>query len=330
MGLRDLWDTIVNNDDICFKHILPKLKRNDIKFLYDVNSETRALIMRSSRKDDVKKKFKIEEMSSISTLEFAWNNVRWGEKSRDEDEMMDQAWFCWQVAETNELELLKWAREEKECMWNENTIVTAALNGNLDILKYCLANECPGVHICCESAAQGGQLECLKYLHEEVQAPWNASTAELAIESDNTLHIFEYLVEREYDEFSGFACIIAASYGKLDCLKYLHETAKAPWDYETASSAAQNGHLHILEYLVERKYDEFSELACENAACNGHLDCLKYLHETAKAPLNFRAVRYAIENNHSECLQYLLDNGCRLPAGWRYTDVELYWMVKNW
>ena len=34
---RDLWDLIVNNDDICFKHILPRLNRTDLKFLYEVN-----------------------------------------------------------------------------------------------------------------------------------------------------------------------------------------------------------------------------------------------------------------------------------------------------
>ena len=40
---------IVNNDDICFTHVLPRLNRTDIKFLYEVNTETRKLIKRSSR-----------------------------------------------------------------------------------------------------------------------------------------------------------------------------------------------------------------------------------------------------------------------------------------
>ena len=32
MGERDLWqDVIVNNDDICFKHVLPRLNATDIK-----------------------------------------------------------------------------------------------------------------------------------------------------------------------------------------------------------------------------------------------------------------------------------------------------------
>ena len=131
------------------------------------------------------------------------------------------------VAKTNKLELLKWAREEKKCTWNSRTINAAAEQGNLEMVKYCVANEC---------------------------------------------HINE------------LACVCAASEGHLECLKYLREEVKAPWDSRTASWAAENGHLHILEYLVDRKYDEYDEEACAYAAENGHLDCLKYLHETAKAP----------------------------------------------
>ena len=65
-----LWDLIVNNDDICFTRILlPRLNQTDVKFLHGVNTETRKLIKRSSREGDLKKKFNIEEMSAISTLE---------------------------------------------------------------------------------------------------------------------------------------------------------------------------------------------------------------------------------------------------------------------
>ena len=74
MGERDVWDVLVMNDDICFKHILPRLNGTDVKFLYDVNSETRKLIKRSSRARDLKKRFDVREMLSISTLEFAWEH----------------------------------------------------------------------------------------------------------------------------------------------------------------------------------------------------------------------------------------------------------------
>ena len=52
---RDLWDVIVNNDDITFTHILPRLNGTDIKFLHEVNYETRALVKRSSRAGDLKR-----------------------------------------------------------------------------------------------------------------------------------------------------------------------------------------------------------------------------------------------------------------------------------
>ena len=257
-----LWGLIVKCDDICFTHILPRLNRTDLKFLYEVNSETRKLINRSSHADALKEKFWIEEMSSISTLEFAWEN-----KSLWSGDLYNKTRFCYKVAETNKLELLKWAREEKKCTWDEDTIHVAARQGNLEMVKYCVANECPIVERACAEAAENGHLECLKYLREE---------------------------------------------------------AKAPWDLRTASWAAENGHLHILEYLVERKYDKFHDLACRGAAASGHLECLKYLHETAKAPWDSWAVYYAHEKNHPECVQYLLDNNCPLPDGWRYEYGELH------
>ena len=178
----------------------------------------------------------------------------------------DERIFCRKVAETNKLELLKWIREEKQCEWDYVPINVAAQKGNLEMVKYCVANEC---------------------------------------------HINE------------LACVCAASEGHLECLKYLHEEAKAPWGSGTADLAAENGHLHILEYLVERKYDQYYEFACASAAKFGHLDCLKYLHETAKAPWDEKAVREAQENNHTDCVQYLLDNDCPLPEGWQYEHGEL-------
>ena len=115
-----LWGLIVKCDDICFTHILPRLNRTDLKFLYGVNSETRKLIKRSSRKGELKKGFKVREMSSISTLEFAWEH-----KSLWRSEL-GRNFFLLEVAQTNKLELLKWVREEKKCEWDEGTINVAA------------------------------------------------------------------------------------------------------------------------------------------------------------------------------------------------------------
>jgi hypothetical protein len=98
-----VWDLIVNNDDICFKHILPRLNRTDVKFLYGVNGETRKLIKRSSRAGDLKEMFKVREMSSISTLEVAWEHYPWGTYDHDREVEMWEPYFCEKVAATNKL-----------------------------------------------------------------------------------------------------------------------------------------------------------------------------------------------------------------------------------
>ena len=51
---------------------------------------------------------------------------------------MDQAWFCREVAQTNKLELLKWAREVKHCEWDEETINAVACEGNLEAAQVLL------------------------------------------------------------------------------------------------------------------------------------------------------------------------------------------------
>ena len=152
--------------DIVEKHVMCKLNGTDLKFLYGVNSETRKLIKRSTRAGDLKKSFEVQEISSISTLEVAWEHYPWGTLSDKRGIKMDETYFCYKVAFTNKLELLTWAREEKKCKWNERTIDTAAEQGNMEMLKYCVANECPIDEWACAFAALKGHLECLKYLRE--------------------------------------------------------------------------------------------------------------------------------------------------------------------
>ena len=244
IGERDVWDLIVNNDDICFTHILPRLNRTDVKFLHGVNSETRKLIKRSSRKRELKEKFRVEEMSSISTLEFAWEHKSLWPSYWDEID------FCREVALTNKLELLKWAREEKKCQWNEETITVAAFKGNLGMVKYCVAKKCPVDEDACENAARNGHLEVLKYLREEAKAPWDSATANVSA-ANGHLHILEYLVERKFDKYNEWACTLAADDGYFDCLVYLHETAKAPWDYRAVRLAHMDLQPECLQYLLD-------------------------------------------------------------------------------
>ena len=161
-------------------------------------------------------------MSSVSTLEFAWEKKSLWPIGAGTKHGISAT----RVAQTNKLELLKWAREEEKCKWDKRTINAAAYQGNLEMVKYCVANECPMNERACAQAAQNGHLEVLKYLREEVKAPWGWGTAFFAAHNGH-LHILEYLVERKYDKFDEDACAYAAKYGHLNCLKSpLHHTSR--------------------------------------------------------------------------------------------------------
>ena len=113
-----------------------------------------------------------------------------------------------------------------------------------------MAKKCHIFTFACASAAENGHLEVLKYLHEEVKAPWTWGTAAFAALGGH-LHILEYLVERKYDQFDEYACRWAAEDGHLDCLKYLHETAKAPWDENAVREARTNYHPECVQYCLD-------------------------------------------------------------------------------
>ena len=230
-----LWDLIVRNDDVCFKHILPRLNATDVKFLYEVNSETRKLIKRSSRADDLKERLKIEEMSSISTLEFAWEN-RWLWPRWWIDEEIS---FCLRVAFTNKLELLKWTREKKKCEWDSRTITAAALRGNLEMVKYCVANECPIDESACAYAARNGHLECLKCLREEAKAPWDSSVLYRA-HAKKHLECLRYAVKKKCPGWSGYT----------ERLKELEQAAGVGDVDRGVSFSSRLYHLYVVFFVV--------------------------------------------------------------------------------
>jgi hypothetical protein len=205
----------------------------------------------------------VHECSSISTLELAWNHFPWGKKFEDGD-VMDQTSFCWQVAATEKLELLEWAREVKHCEWDEKTITGAATIGNLEILKYCFSNGCPcDEEMSCKIAAVRGHLDCVRFLFDKVK-PSRKTVVEAAGQATASGHveILKYIVEeRKISDLAKFACAGNATWnGQLDCLKYLVEEAKVPLDNTRyVSFARYKEHHDCLNYLLEKGCPEPTE-----------------------------------------------------------------------
>jgi hypothetical protein len=142
LGPTKLWTGLVlHHKDVFVSHVLSKLNGMDRFFFSKVNRESWD-VLKYAGVDVSKLRYAVYECSSISTLEWLWNNTNWGKKDND-GRVIDQALFCSGVAGTNKLEFLKWAREVKKCEWDEKTITVAADKGNPEMLKYCFSNDCP-------------------------------------------------------------------------------------------------------------------------------------------------------------------------------------------
>ena len=149
---RLLWRLVTDHPDIFDTHVVPKLNGNDVKFFYDVNTESRRAVKRAGVQ--LRNAFKIGDFDTTSTISWAL------EKCSEEKER-----FCAQMAENGNLELLK-VLHENGCPWDESTCRSAALGGHLECMKYARDNGCPWNTDTCFLAAENGHLECLKYAHE--------------------------------------------------------------------------------------------------------------------------------------------------------------------
>jgi len=261
LGPTALWTGLVlHHKDIFASHVMPKLNETDRYFFSEANSDGENLLEYAGV-DVSKMGWYVKECSSISTLEWAWNSREWGKKD-EHGNVKDQASFCAEVALSNKLELLKWAREVKKCEWHEGTISVAAHVGNLEMLKYCFANDCPCDErdSCVEAAAggHGGHLDCLRFLLDKLKPSRE--------------------VERD-------ATIQAAAYGQLDILKYCIEERKITECLQNCvGSASEQGELITLKYLVEEAKAPLNNVDFVSAArFTEHYECENYLLERGAA-----------------------------------------------
>jgi len=251
LGPSKLWTGLVlHHKDVFVTHVIPKLNTTDRFFFSKVNKESRGVLeyagVNVSGLD-----WAVHECSSISTLELVWNHMPWGEKFED-GTVRDQALFCKGVACTNKLEFLKWAREVKQCEWDEWAINAATAKGNLEMLKYCFSNGCPyDEEVSCKLAAGKGHLDCLRFLFDKLK-PSRDTEKEAAGQAacGGHVEILKYFVEERKipDEVKRACMCNAAAYGRLDCINYLVEEAKVP--------------LHHWKYIAFARYYEHPD--CEN------------------------------------------------------------------
>jgi hypothetical protein len=248
-----LWQFISSQSgmfrDIFEDEIVGRLNSTDIKFLYEVNSESREAVKRSKIKFreriKLKEKFRIMLMSSVSTLEVAWAGYPFGEKRFDGAVItLNEESFCEKVAVTNDLKLLRWVREVKKCAWDERVSNQAVRVGNMEMLKYCFENG----NCCaetCTTAASAGRLECLEYLRKK-KVPFTWMCAGAATQQGH-FEILKYLVKNKCD-ITADVVTAACRYGRLNILEYLTKVVRAPNNYQAIVAAQFNNHTECVDF----------------------------------------------------------------------------------
>ena len=197
----------------------------------------------------------------------------------------------------------------------------------------------------CDFAAQSGNINILKYLHDELYFPLNKTTMVATAECGN-LECMKYLFENgcEWDEkvtmysartnfeclqFSilnncpkhPFTCLFAAISGNIKALQFAHEN-NCYWDEKVCSNSAN---VECLKYAHENgcPWDEYT---CSTAAIYNRFECLKYAHENG-CPWDKTTCSNAVANNSLESLIYAHQNNCPFENN-LYMEADKYNSIK--
>ena len=121
------------------------------------------------------------------------------------------------------------------------TSFSAAYNGDIEMLKYCVENGCEVDEGTCAVAAEFGNLECLKYLRQK-NCPW--------------------------DKMTSFS---AAYNGDIEIMKYCYENG-CEVNARTCANAAREGHLNVSNTYARRtvrgmnkRYDSLAQTTASTA-----------------------------------------------------------------
>ena len=146
----------------------------------------------------------------------------------------------------------------------------------------------------CRVAAQNGQLETLRVLHEPAPEPsprfdFNVPPADTPVTVGSS------------------TCLAAASRGRLEILQWAH-SAGCEWDERTCQAAATGGHMEVLQW-VRGHGCPWDHTTCRGAAESGNLDMLQWARLNG-CPWEADTCDYAAAFGHLEILKWAREHGC--------------------
>lgn len=146
---------VFNNVDLV-RHIIYFLGRDTYLFVAGVSK-----LWRFAWGDSWPKMTHINmAVQSAACLEWAWSSTSYGTHTASMVTLI-----CTRAAGGGHLESLQYAREERNCHWDQSTCAAAARGGHLAALQWCRAKGCPWDELTSYWAARKGQLDILRWCY---------------------------------------------------------------------------------------------------------------------------------------------------------------------
>ena len=161
--------------------------------------------------------------------------------------------FAGYVATCGQLNILKYVVEHGG-MLDRTVAYTAAKHNHQECLQYLLEVNCPVDHYTAAIAAEYGHIECLKVLHQQLGTAWWDVRITGSAAIGGQLECLQFLHETgcPWDERTT-SC--AASKAKIDCLRYAFEH-NCPFDPDIIMRAVRTvspDSVTCLQYLIEER-----------------------------------------------------------------------------
>jgi len=184
-----------------------------------------------------------------------------------------------------------------------------------EMLKYaCERNELQPCHRLVGFFSGRGQLECVKYLLEEVfRCTWGAvdrrnAYGTIAAAQNGHFKCLRYLVEEGGCYLNERVCSEACGIGSLKMLRYCRNHF-APWNHRCLERAALGGHKDIVMFLLKHDIDRRliqSANPAIFAAEGGHLDLVQIFFDRGVV-FDERVAEQASEMGYLEILRFVVE-----------------------
>lgn len=193
---------------------------------------------------------------------------------------------------------------------------TAALNGNLDIVKF-LHEYCS---IGCttdamDNAAQGGHLDIVRFLHTNRTEGCTTGAMDMAAEQGH-LEIVIFLHEHRSEGCTTMSMDAAARAGHLHIVQWLHKNRQ-----EGCTVAAMNGAIRrhcfkIVQFLYDHRTEGCSPRVLLSAVLCGKLEMVQWLHDHYPTKFSTEILQEAIvkaqQFHHTEIALWLTSKEVQL------------------